>query len=376
MSSVKYYLLFFFIFMISILSAFSNEEDAYLPMSASSAVLMEHESGRILYEKDPHEIRRVASITKIMTAILAIESGKLDEMVKISRSAAYAEGSSIYLVPGEKIKLIDLVYGLMLRSGNDAANAIAEHVGGSMEGFVFMMNQKAKEIGMTNTAFSNPSGLDTHEEHYSTAYDMALLMRYATHDETFRTISGTKLHSLEREGGMQHWKNKNRLLTEKYKYTTGGKTGYTKRAGRTLVTTASKKEKDMIAVTLDASDDWNDHISMYEYGFDHFAIKELLPEGPLENVQPLKGNRTLYIERPVYFPLRKEEYSDVRIRFMLLPPKELRKAEEGEVGRAIIYLKESEVRNIPVYITEAEEKETWTKKLKAIFFGEAGAIMP
>src|SRR5690606_24422937 len=104
-----------------------------------------------------------------------------------------------------------------------------------------------------------------------------LLMRYAMHDETFRTISGTKVYSFEREDRSQHWKNKNRLLTEKYKYATGGKTGYTKRAGRTLVTTASKKDKDMIAVTLNASDDWNDHIFMYEYGFGHFKMMKILP---------------------------------------------------------------------------------------------------
>lgn len=241
-----------------------------------------------------------------------------------------------------------------------------------------MMNQKAREIGMTNTAFSNPSGLDGREEHYSTAYDMALLMRYAMHDETFRTISGTKVYSFEREDRSQHWKNKNRLLTEKYKYATGGKTGYTKRAGRTLVTTASKKDKDMIAVTLNASDDWNDHISMYEYGFGHFKMKKILPEGPLKDVQPFKGKRTLFIEDPVYYPLMKEEYQDVRVRYRLLSPKDMRKTKDGEVGRAVIYLQDQAVRKIPVYITEEEkqEKVSWKKKLKALFFGRTGVILP
>ncbi|RST73710.1 D-alanyl-D-alanine carboxypeptidase [Siminovitchia acidinfaciens] len=361
-----------------ILTAFSQRENPDLQVSASTAVLMEQDSGRVLFEKNPHEVRRVASITKIMTAILAIESGKMGETVKVSRSAAYAEGSSIYLIPGEKIKLEDLIYGLMLRSGNDAANAIAEHVGGSMEGFVFMMNQKAKEIGMTNTAFSNPSGLDSHENHYSTAYDMAVLMRYAMHNDTFRVISGTKMHSFKREDGPRHWKNKNRLLTEKYKYATGGKTGYTKRAGRTLVTTATKNNKDMIAVTLNASDDWNDHISMYEYGFDHFKMKEIIPEGPLRDVQPLKGKRILYIEHPVHYPLMKEEYSEVRVRYTLLSPKEMKKTKEGEVGRAVIYLHDRAVRKIPVYITEGEvqSKSSWTTKLKALFFGRAGVKVP
>lgn len=378
MSSLKYILVICMSSALILLTAFSNKENPEFPVSASSAVLMEQKTGRVLFEKNPHEVRRVASITKIMTAILAIESGKMDETVKVSRSASYTEGSSIYLVPGEKIKLRDLVYGLMLRSGNDAANAIAEHVGGSMEGFVFMMNQKAKEIGMTNTAFSNPSGLDSHEEHYSTAYDMALLMRYAMHDETFRTISGTKIYSFEREDRSQHWKNKNRLLTEKYKYATGGKTGYTKRAGRTLVTTASKKNKDMVAVTLNASDDWNDHISMYEYAFSHFKMMEILPDGPLKGVQPFKGKKTLYIKGPVYYPLTKEEYSDVRVRYTLLSPKEMRKTEDGEVGRAVIYLQDQAIRNVPVYISgeEQREKVSWAQRLKSLFRERAGAILP
>src|SRR5690606_21748814 len=142
--------------------------------------------GRVLFEKNAHTKMRIASITKIMTAIIAVESGKLNEMVKVSPNAVRTEGSSLYLQPNEKIKLEQLVYGLMLRSGNDAAVAIAEHVGGSLEGFVFLMNQKAAEIGMINTEFANPHGLDDHENHYSTSYDMAILTRYAMQNEKFR----------------------------------------------------------------------------------------------------------------------------------------------------------------------------------------------
>ena len=223
---------------------------------------MEQQSGRILYEKEAHEVRRIASITKIMTAILAIESGKLNDSVKVTENAVRAEGSSIYLKPGETIKLEDLVYGMMLRSGNDAAAAIAEHVGGSLEGFVYLMNQKASEIGMDQTHFANPHGLDDHEDHYSTAYDMALLTRYAMSNDTYKQISGTKVHRAPNptENWDRVWKNKNRLLTELYDYTTGGKTGYTKRAKRTLVTTATKGDLNLIAVTLNGPDDWNDHI--------------------------------------------------------------------------------------------------------------------
>src|SRR5699024_4264925 len=146
-----------------------------------------------------------ASITKVMTAILAIEHGNLDDLIKASRRAVYAEGSSIYLELGEEMSLEDLLYGLMLRSGNDAAIAIAEHIGGNVEGFVYMMNEKAQQLGMTQTHFMNPHGLHD-DNHYSTAYDMALLMRYSIQNSTFQTISETTFHQAKTR--TYGWKNK------------------------------------------------------------------------------------------------------------------------------------------------------------------------
>src|SRR4051812_8649908 len=260
--------------------------DASVSVSARGAVLMEQESGRVLFEKDAHTKRRIASITKIMTAILAIESGKMNELVKVSEQATRAEGSSVYLKPGEKIKLEHLVYGLMLRSGNDTAVAIAEHVGGSLDGFVFLMNQKAEEIGMENTHFANPHGLDDHENHLSTAYDMAILTQYAMFNDTYQKIAGTKVHRVPDPTGDwdRVWSNKNRLLTGLYEYTTGGKTGYTKRAKRTLVTTASKDNLELIAVTLNGPDDWNDHINMYEHAFRNYKLVSVLKEGMINKI--------------------------------------------------------------------------------------------
>ncbi|MDY0408347.1 D-alanyl-D-alanine carboxypeptidase family protein [Paracerasibacillus soli] len=160
-------------------------------VSAQNAILIEQSTGRVLFEKNAHDQRPIASITKIMTAIIAVESGMMDDMTAASRRAIYTEGSSIYLEQGEKMSIKDLVYGLMLRSGNDAAVAISEHIGGSVEGFVYLMNEKAKWLGMENTSFKNPHGL--HEEnHYSSAYDMAILMRYAMDNDVFREISGWK----------------------------------------------------------------------------------------------------------------------------------------------------------------------------------------
>jgi serine-type D-Ala-D-Ala carboxypeptidase (penicillin-binding protein 5/6) len=351
--------------------------DDSLSLSADSAILMEQDSGRILFEKEAHERKRIASITKIMTAILAIESNKLDEMVTVSERAEHTEGSSIYLKKGEKIKLLDLVYGLMLRSGNDAAVAIAEHVGGSVEGFVFLMNEKAARIGMTNTHFANPHGLDDHEDHYSTAYDMALLMRYAMHNEMFREISGTKVyyapdpeHDWERK-----WRNKNRLLTELYEYCTGGKTGYTKRAHRTLVTTASKDGENLIAVTLNASDDWNDHITMFEYGFKQYNMVEILEEGTIKAIDQKFYKNKVYLDHRIEYPLTEEEKEAVRVEYKVLKPKENWGNHPPDiVGKAIVYLGEEKIYKTPIYFDDSliYDSSSWISLFKRLFTAYLG----
>ena len=200
--------------------------------SATSSILMDMDSGRIIYENNIHEVRSVASISKIMTATLAIESGKLDKTVKVNDVVLEAYGSGIYIKPGEKLTLRDLVYGLMLRSGNDAALMIADYVGGSVSKFVEKMNQKAAKIGMKNTTFNNPSGLDEEDEigNFSTAYDMAILTSYAMKNKEYRKIVSTKKYTLKTNKNTYVWYNKNKLLTN-YEYTTGGKTGFTKNQG-------------------------------------------------------------------------------------------------------------------------------------------------
>ncbi|ANB61925.1 D-alanyl-D-alanine carboxypeptidase family protein [Anoxybacteroides amylolyticum] len=343
-------------------------------VSAQSAILMEQTSGRVLFEKDAHTKRRIASITKIMTAILAIESGKLDETVTVSARAVRAEGSSIYLKEGEKIKLRDLVYGLMLRSGNDAAVAIAEHVGGSMEGFVFLMNQKAAEIGMRDTHFANPHGLDDAENHYSTAYDMALLMRYAMHNKTFRKISGTKVYRAPNpdENWDRIWRNKNKLLTNLYEYCTGGKTGYTKRAKRTLVTSAEKDGLELIAVTLNAPDDWNDHISMYEYGFDHYVLAKVSKERIGKRVNDKFYRNHLQASRDLVYPVKKDEMEKLRVRIHLLRPKKQWKEERAlipiVVGKAVLYLDGQPVDEVPLLYKQSQSKQTNASIWKLVFF--------
>ncbi|PLS16398.1 D-alanyl-D-alanine carboxypeptidase [Bacillus sp. M6-12] len=347
---------------------------AGVELNARNAVLMEQGSGRVLYEVNAHEKRRIASITKIMTAILAIESGKMDRMVKISDKAIGTEGSALYLKNGQKMKLEDLVYGLMLRSGNDAAVAIAEYVGGSFDGFIWMMNQKAEEIGMKNTNFSNPHGLDNTKNHYSTAYDMALLTRYAMNNEQYKKIAGTKKHRAPNlmEGWDYVWRNKNKLLSM-YEHCTGGKTGYTKLAKRTLVSTATKGDMNLVAVTLDDGDDWNDHIKMYETAFLEYDLTEVIPEGPVKEVKNKVYKGNIYMRSSFHYPLTEAEKEKVSVSYKLVKPNNEWNKEKNfpeKVGRAEVLLDGKRIGTRNIFFGKAEEtmrmgdKPNW----KRIFF--------
>ena len=208
----------------------------------------------------------MASTTKIMTAIIAIENASASDVFTVSLNAQNQEGSSVYLRAGQSITLKELLYALMLNSGNDAAMTIAENVGGSMEDFVVMMNEKALEIGCTNTNFENPSGLPS-DKHYSTAYDMALIMAYAMENDFFMEIISQKEYQLHCENSITYLKNHNKLLWQ-YPHCIGGKTGYTKDSGRCLVTCSEKDDKRVVCVTLNDKNDWQNHINFSESAFD------------------------------------------------------------------------------------------------------------
>ncbi|MBU8907170.1 D-alanyl-D-alanine carboxypeptidase family protein [Desertibacillus haloalkaliphilus] len=372
------------IIMLSILllvTVVPTNTSANVSVSAQTAILMEQESGRMLYGKHEHRQMRIASITKIMTAILAIESGKMEETVTVSDFASGTEGSSLYLKPGEKILLEDLVYGLMLRSGNDAGVAIAEHVGGSLEGFVYLMNEKADEIGMDNTVFSNPHGLDDHEEHYSTAYDMALLTQYAMKNDKYRDISSTETYRAPQEGEEwdRIWKNKNRLLTQLYKHSTGGKTGYTKRAKRTLVSTATKDDVDLIAVTLNAPSDWQDHMSLFNWAFENYELEDLVKEGVIKGIKDDFYRDNVSAAYTFSYPLTELEKDMVEKNITLYRPPEDEDVNEWgvpqPVGKMTVTLDNETIANVPLFYTapdgEEGEKSFWTK-LKEMFFFTIG----
>ena len=239
--------------------------DVYV--SAASAVVIEAETGTVLFSKGMNEQRAMASTTKIMTAILTIEAGDLDREFTVDSFAIMVEGTSMGLREGDRVSRRDLLYGIMLPSGNDAANAAAVSVSGSVAAFVEKMNAKAQALGLSNTRFANPSGLDANG-HYTTAYDLALLTAYAMRNELFREIAGCR--SKELEYGNPPYKrtlyNSNKMLTL-YEGAIGVKPGFTDNARRCLVSAAEKDGTTLIAVTLNAPDDWNDHARMLDHGF-------------------------------------------------------------------------------------------------------------
>lgn len=246
-------------------------------ISASSYIVMDMDSGRVLEGKNIEKESLIASTTKILTAITAINYGDLNDVVKVNQDILKAYGSGIYIQVGEELLLDDLLYGLMLRSGNDAALAIASHVGGSVENFVYLMNEEATLIGMKNSHFLNPSGLEENDGtgNTSTVYDMAILTRYAMQNEHYRRITGTKDIVVKSNLKTYRWFNKNKLLLN-YKYCTGGKTGYTQKAHRTLVTTASKDGMNLIVVTFNDGNDFSDHQELYDKYFENYERVKVL----------------------------------------------------------------------------------------------------
>lgn len=323
---------------------------------------MDQDSGRILYSNNIHTVRSVASISKIMTAILAVESGKLDKDIVIGSEIDSAYGSGIYIKHDEEMKLKDLVYGLMLRSGNDAALAIAHHVGGSVDKFVVMMNDKAKEIGMKNTTFNNPSGLDEDKGNYSTAYDMAILTSYAMKNDTYKKIVGTKKYTLKTNLNTYVWHNKNKLLNS-YDYTTGGKTGFTKIARRTLVSTATLDNFNLVVVTLNDGNDFLDHKNLYIEAFKDYKNYCILKKGIINiDDKNYYKNYDYYIKDNFSYPLSNNEKDSIAVKFEIEKLKDYKN--NSSVGVATIYLGDEKIGERDIYIKEKEvKKESLFKRI-------------
>lgn len=270
----------------------------------SSWAVIDAENGRLLDGGNPHEQLPIASLTKIWTALTFIESGVQEQKTVISPRAASAEGSSVYLEPGSEVSTSELLYGLMLRSGNDAALALAEHAGGSEEGFVQLMNEQADLYGLKNTHFTNPSGLHD-EAHLSTAYDTAMMLYHSMKNETFRTIASTEQYT--RMGDQSGtWENKHRLITSDTD-AVAGKTGFTKAAGRTLATYFEKNGKKVIVVTLNSGNDWNVHKSLSSKVFKEYSIVTIAKKGDYAVLPDV----TAQLVKPIKVLLNDEEKSKV-----------------------------------------------------------------
>ena len=261
----------FYIFCIFVFFLCSSVDSYALELpevSAKSAVVICAETGDVVFQKNSYQKLPMASTTKIMTSVLALEYGASEQYFTVTDEMVSVEGSSIGLLPDDMISLKTLVKGMLLESGNDAANSVAHIVGGTIPDFVALMNYKAREIGMNNTSFETPSGLDG-ENHYSTAYDMALLGAFAIKNPVFRQICSSKEQIVYygNEPYRRVFANNNKLLNT-YDGTFGIKTGFTKKSGRCLVSAVERDNKTLIAVTLNAPDDWNDHMKMYDYSFE------------------------------------------------------------------------------------------------------------
>lgn len=251
-------------------------------VSAKSAIVIDGTTGQVLFAQNADVRLPMASTTKIMTAITVIEDFDLDREYEVKKEYTLVEGSSMYLKEGERITLRDTLYGLMLMSGNDAALAIAGECGGR-EAFVRRMNEKAEALGLQNTHFDNPNGLDG-ETHYTTAHELAAITAYAMQNDEFRKIVSSKSYNTK----TRYMKNHNRLLSL-YDDAVGVKTGFTKKSGRCLVSAAERNGRRLIAVTLNAPDDWNDHIEMLENGFAQYEEIRLHAAGDLLRTQPIIG---------------------------------------------------------------------------------------
>lgn len=323
-------------------------------VKATNTIVMDMDSKRILYEDKAYEQHLIASITKIMTFVVAYEYGKplLNEKVSAGKEILSMYGTSIYLNYQEEMTLKDLLYGLLLRSGNDASVVIANYIGGSEEKFVKLMNDKAASIGMHNTVFHNSHGLDEETRNYSTAYDMALLSSYANKIPFYKTVSQTKYYNTKTANKAYSWTNRNKLLFT-YENCTGGKTGYTPSAGKTLVSTATKNNLNLTIVSLADDNHYEHHKSLYENYFAEYQNYLLLDKN-IFNQNNLYAKQNLYLLDNIYYPIKESEINKLHYRLNLE-----QKKVEVILGDKVVLTK-----NLYVKEKEIDKKISFFQKIK------------
>ncbi len=337
-------------------SAETEKAEFDVSVSATSAVLLCANNDTVVFEKNSTDKMSMASTTKIMTTLLALEQAQANNKEVTFDKSMIAEGSSMYLDIGYKLKLTDLATGMMTVSGNDAANATAIAVSGSIENFAKLMNNKAQQIGMTSTNFVTPSGLDD-ENHYSTSLDMAKLMAYAMANEDFAQLTAKKNAKVEfiyPQNMVVSYSNHNKLLSL-YEYCNGGKTGFTKKSGRCLVTSAEKDGVKLIAVTLNAPDDWNDHINMYNYGFSKLqAVTDVDKDYSLK-VNIVGGTKNKVTVKPVKAVeyIKETENNSTLTKKVIIDSFLYAPLEKGEVvGTVKYYIGDKQLCDVPLVTAE------------------------
>lgn len=345
-----------------VLPVHAEEPAGSISVSAQSAVVINADNGQMLYAKNADQKLAMASTTKIMTALLTLEAAAKDnKIVTVSNKVAGIEGSSMYLNAGDQLSLRDLAVGMLTVSGNDAAYGAAVAIGGSEEEFAKMMNAKAKELGMNDTNFVTASGLDS-DEHYSTALDMAKLGAAAIQNESFLAICSKKQTSATfvNPPHTQSYSNHNKLLSL-YKGCIGIKTGFTKKAGRCLVSAAERDGVRLVAVTLHAPDDWNDHMRMFDYGFSKLAGVTMedadakfaidVVGGMSEQVEVIGCNMKSVI-------INKEDADKVK-RVVILPGFTYAPVPQGaELGKISYRLNGKEIGSVPLVATDTVDQQT------------------
>lgn len=339
-------------------------------LKAGAAILMDAKTSTIIYALNIHKKAAPASTTKILTAIIAIESNRLNEDVKISTRAAATRGSSMHLFAGQTLTLKELLAGLLLRSGNDAAVAIAEHLAGSVENFALLMNDKAKTLGALNSNFINPNGL-TAINHYSTAFDLAIITKYALTNPTFAQLVNTKETSidwLDKKGNERdiNLKNTNRLLWM-LEDADGVKTGTTDEAGPCLVSSATRGNQKLIAVVLHDHSRWYDSVHLLKYGFEAFDLYEYAEEneilGPLPVVNGSLNFVDVKIAQAAALIATIEDYPHITVECDI-PEKLKAPIYEGQkIGEVIFFIKDKAVKTIDIVSTKEVKEETLTTSL-------------
>jgi len=338
-----------------------------LSINARSAIVMDFESGRVLFEKNAYQKRPMASTTKVMTAIVALENGNLDDIVTVSRNAASIHGSLMHLRAGEELTLRELLYGLLLCSGNDAAIAIAEHIGGSVEEFCRMMNEKAKEIGAVNTNFVTPHGLDE-TGHYSTAYDMALITRYALRNPVFNEIVKTTAIQI----GGRYLQNTNEMLTS-YPGADGVKTGYTGKAGRCLITSATRDGRRFISVVLYCDSREQRAMSskkILDYAFSQYYPHTVIKSEYMGTLPVIKGFEEtvpIYVEKTITMPLSDSEAENLYTKISLPEYVYAPVSEKTPVGTLSVYLGDEILCESPIRAGKSVKQKTVLQHLIDVF---------